>query len=157
MRAHFGFALAALAISAWAGEQQEVTAKVASPAVPGAIVCQNHDAVMLAIRLYEGWWESQMRAAILGKERDELLHGPARGEPNLKRFGCTLVPAGTKMWWNGEWVPPSVSGTLADGSAFRGVTTGAMVKVGPECRTEVDFTDYRAGLSTSGKLVQKCE
>jgi TPR repeat protein len=120
------------AVSHQTQAEQVVTAQVSDPSIPGAIVCRDYDSVRLMIRLYRNSMEENLRASIIGAERERMLHGAPSSTPNLKRFGCVLLPSGTPMKWDGQWMPAIVTVKLSNGKTLRGVTDPSMIRVSKE-------------------------
>jgi hypothetical protein len=92
----------------------------------GAIVCPDYDRVGIIWSLYGESVQEHMLAAAT-KGQSELLHGKAYMGPNVKAFGCEIVPAGTPVLWERDNIVPVISGTLPNGNQFRGVTMHQMV------------------------------
>jgi hypothetical protein len=102
-----------------------VTARGVS-VVPGAIVCPNHDTVSLMFDLYVAHWtDTQQDALTNGQSR--LLRGRPTPAPDLKLYGCALLPPGTPMMLERGNIVPVVTATLPDGTMIRGVTLAAMI------------------------------
>ncbi len=102
-----------------------VTARGVS-VVPGAIVCPNHDTVSLVFDLYVAHWtDTQQDALTHGQSR--LLRGEPTSAPDLKFYGCALLPPGTPMKLERGNIVPVVTATLPDGTTIRGVTLAAMI------------------------------
>lgn len=106
---------------------QCVTAKIGHPLVPGAIVCRDYDTVTLMIERYKASWEDNFRASVIGPENEKLMHGAPRTPPALARFDCILLPPGTPMKWDGNWMPAIVTIKLTDGTIRSGVTDPSMI------------------------------
>ena len=102
-----------------------VTARGVS-VVPGAIICPNHDTVSLMFDLYVAHWtDTQQDALTHGQSR--LLRGDPTPAPDLKFYGCALLPPGTRMTLERGNIVPVVTATLPDGTSIRGVTLAAMI------------------------------
>jgi TPR repeat protein len=102
-----------------------VTARGVS-VVPGAIVCPDHATVSLMFDLYVAHWgDVQQDALTNGQSR--LLRGPPAPEPDLKLYGCGLVPPGASMLLERGNIVPVVTAKLPDGRTIRGVTLAAMI------------------------------
>jgi hypothetical protein len=111
-------------------EKDAVTAKIGMPVVPGAIICRDHDTVMLMMDRYKVSWEENFTASVIGVEKAKQWHGAPAQPPNVEQFGCVIVPPGTPMMWSGSWMPPVVIVKLSDGRTFKGVTNPSMIQVG---------------------------
>ncbi|HEY5210517.1 MAG TPA: tetratricopeptide repeat protein [Stellaceae bacterium] len=102
-----------------------VTARGVS-VVPGAIVCPSHDTVSLIFDLYVAHWtDTQQDALTNGQSR--LLRGKPAPAPDLKFYGCALLPPGTPMLLERGNIVPVVIATLLDGTTIRGVTLASMI------------------------------
>lgn len=96
--------------------------------VDGAIVCNSLDlADYISSRINQARHARQSLSPELRRQAT-LIRGDNPGaEPRPSDYGCTFVPIGTLMTaQNGNYVPV-VSGVLADGRRFSGVTLPAMV------------------------------
>lgn len=108
----------------------EVRAKIGSygpTSVPGTIVCEDYDTVHLMIQMYKNSAEENLRASILGEDKERLIHGAPTPAPNVEDFGCILVSPGTHMIWDGNWMPAVVYVTLPNRKKIRGVTDSTMI------------------------------
>ncbi|MGC9953638.1 MAG: tetratricopeptide repeat protein [Rhizomicrobium sp.] len=102
-----------------------VTARGVS-VVPGAIVCPDHDTVRLIFDMYVAHWtDAQQDAMTNGQSR--LLRGKPSPAPDLKLYGCALLPSGTHMMLERGNIVPIVTAKLPDGTTIRGVTLEAMI------------------------------
>jgi TPR repeat protein len=102
-----------------------VTARGVS-VVPGAIVCPDHATVSLMFDLYVAHW-GDMQQDALTNGQSRLLRGPPAPEPDLKLYGCGLVPPGASMLLERGNIVPVVTAKLPDGRTIRGVTLAAMI------------------------------
>ena len=94
--------------------------------VPGAIVCPNYNTVQSMFDWYVAHWtDTQQDALTNGQSR--LLRGQPTPAPDLKFYGCALLPPGTPMMLERGNIVPVVTATLADGTTIRGVTLAAMI------------------------------
>jgi len=94
--------------------------------VPGAIICPNYDTVKMMFDLYVAHWtDTQQDALTHGQSR--LLRGDPTPPPDLKFYGCALLPPGTPMMLERGNIVPVVTATLSDGTSIRGVTLAAMI------------------------------
>lgn len=97
--------------------------------VDGAIVCSSYD---LAAWLYGQVNVARHAQRSLSPEQRrqrQLITGDDIGqEPRMEDWGCTLVPAGTPLAVEPGNSVPVVSGKLADGRRFKGVTLPTMVQ-----------------------------
>jgi hypothetical protein len=94
--------------------------------VPYAIVCPNSDTVSLMFDLYVAHW-TDARQDALTNGQSRLLHGQPTPEPDLKLYGCALLPPGTPMMLERGNIVPVVTATLPNGTTIRGVTLAAMI------------------------------
>ncbi|MEM5419638.1 hypothetical protein [Paraburkholderia ferrariae] len=97
--------------------------------VDGAIVCRSYD---LAAWLYGQMNVARHAARTLSPEQRrqrELITGDDIGqEPRPEDWGCAFVPAGTPLAVEPGNSVPVVSGALADGRRFEGVTLPTMIQ-----------------------------
>jgi hypothetical protein len=94
--------------------------------VPGAIICPNYDTVKMMFDLYVAHWtDTQQDALTHGQSR--LLRGDPTPPPDLKFYGCALLPPGSPMMLERGNIVPVVTATLFDGTSIRGVTLAAMI------------------------------
>lgn len=97
--------------------------------VDGAIVCSSYD---LSAWLYGQLNVARHAVRTLSPERrrqNALITGYDVGqEPRLEDWGCVLVPTGTPLSVEPGNSVPVVSGRLANGHRFAGVTLPAMVQ-----------------------------
>ncbi|WP_248322042.1 hypothetical protein [Caballeronia sp. Sq4a] len=96
--------------------------------VDGAIVCNSYD---LAEFMYGQINSARHARASLPPElrrQAALVNGYDYGaEPRLADYGCVMVPTGTKLSVEKGNFVPVVSGRLADGRTFTGVTLPQMI------------------------------
>lgn len=102
-----------------------VTARGVS-VVPGAIVCPSHDAVSLMFDQYAAHWEDAMQDTVTNGQ-SRLIRGQPTPAPNLKAYGCALLPPGTPMILDTRNVVPVVTAKLPNGTTIKGVTLPAMI------------------------------
>lgn len=97
--------------------------------VDGAIVCSSYD---LAAWMYGQVNVARHAVRSLSPEsrrQAALIRGYDIGrEPRLEDWGCVLVPTGTPLAVEPGNTVPVVSGRLADGRRFEGVTLPTMVQ-----------------------------
>jgi hypothetical protein len=101
-----------------------VTARGVS-VVPGAIVCPSHAAVSRMFDLYVSHWEDVTQNAMTNGQ-SRLIRGQGAPAPDLKSYGCALVPPGTPMTLDTRNVVPVVTAKLPNGTTIKGVTFEAM-------------------------------
>jgi uncharacterized protein len=94
--------------------------------VPGAIICPNHDTVSLMFDLYAARW-ADTQQDVLTHGQSRLVRGEPSPAPDLKIYGCALLPPGTSMMLERGNIVPVVTATLPDGTQVRGVTLTAMI------------------------------
>jgi uncharacterized protein len=94
--------------------------------VPGALVCPNLDTISLMFHLYAVHFTDTVGDA-LSNGQSRLLHGPPTPAPDLKFYGCALLPPGTSMLLELGNVVPVVTAKLPDGTTIRGVTLPDMI------------------------------
>lgn len=94
--------------------------------VPGAIVCPDHETVVLMYDIYTAHWTDTMQDR-MSNGQSELLRGRATPAPNLEAHGCSLFPAGTPMTLERGNIVPVVSVKLPNGKVVRGVTLQSMI------------------------------
>jgi hypothetical protein len=95
--------------------------------VPGAIVCQNWPTLKFMFDWYIAH-ETDVRHIQMSGRAAVQMNGPPTAEPPLNDYGCVLVPNGTAaiMVKEPDLVLPTVSGQLASGERFSGITLPAM-------------------------------
>ena len=92
--------------------------------VPGALVCPNFQAVQSVFQMYTDSWEEKMQDAVT-RGQSQLVRGRAVDAPDLNRYGCVLLPAGTPMKLEPGKLVPVVQAKMS-GTWIRGVTLGGM-------------------------------
>jgi hypothetical protein len=95
--------------------------------IPGAIVCPDYSTVGLVSYLYRRHWDDVI-ADNVTRGQSKLYRGEAQPAPNLKFYGCTLVPPNTPMELERGNLVPVVKASLPDGTTVRGVTNSLMFK-----------------------------
>ena len=88
--------------------------------VPGALLCPNYNTTSKVFNLYTSHAEDAMQDAVTNNQ-SRLLREPMP-KPNLKAYGCVLVPPGTSMTLDTHNVVPVVTVKLAKGVSAKGVT-----------------------------------
>jgi len=97
--------------------------------VPGAIVCASYDVVSRVFHLYTAHWEDATQDAMTNGQ-SSLIRGKGAPAPDLKSYGCALVPPGTHMTLDSKSIVPVVTAKLPNGTTIKGVTLPEMI-VGP--------------------------
>ncbi|MGL5164869.1 MAG: hypothetical protein ACRC9K_03165 [Afipia sp.] len=93
---------------------------------PGAIVCQDYQAVRLVFSLYNRRFEDRL-LDVVTKGLSRSVRGEPAGEPDPALFGCALIPDGRPMMKEPVGIFPVVSVRLDDGTYVKGVTMLPMV------------------------------
>jgi hypothetical protein len=96
--------------------------------VPGAIVCPSYAVVSQMFHLYTSAWEDAAQDAVTNGQ-SRLLRGQSKPTPNLRAYGCALIPPGTPMTLDTGNVVPVVTAKLKNGTIIKGVTLPAMIAV----------------------------
>lgn len=95
-------------------------------AVPGALICPDHETLTTVFQLQGVHWEEAMQDR-LTNGTSRLLRGPAIQAPEPSDFDCALLPAGTPMILVRQTPLPVVSAKLANGETVTGVTLTGMI------------------------------
>lgn len=93
---------------------------------PGAIICQDYQAVMMVFSLYNRRFEDQLQDTVT-KGLSRSIRGKSAGEPDPALFGCALIPHGKPMMKEPAGMFPVVSAQLEDGTYIEGITMPPMV------------------------------
>jgi hypothetical protein len=93
---------------------------------PGAIICQDYQAVRLVFSLYNRRFEDQLQDAVT-KGVARSIRGEAASEPDPAVSGCALIPDGQLMMKEPAGIFPVVSAQLDDGTYIKGITMPPMV------------------------------
>jgi len=75
--------------------------------------------------LYVSHWEDVTQNAMTNGQ-SRLIRGQGAPAPDLKSYGCALVPPGTPMTLDTRNVVPVVTAKLPNGTTIKGVTFEAM-------------------------------
>jgi hypothetical protein len=97
--------------------------------VEGAIICPDHETLMLMFRWYTQHVGDNFQDKVTGG-RSQLIRGPAASSPDLESHGCAFVPFGTPMSLISNNIVPIVSAKLPDGRSITGVTMSVMFSRG---------------------------
>lgn len=106
--------------------------------IEGAIVCPNDDLINIMTDLYADY-SSDLIAERASRGQSTLIHGSPK-EPNLKSYGCALIPPGTPMILDNTNIVPIVTVKLKDGTTIKGVTRGYMYATEQQIK---DFENQR--------------
>ncbi|MFM0059203.1 hypothetical protein PQR64_26585 [Paraburkholderia phytofirmans] len=127
MKIAIGVGLLAVACSCNGATAADAVAK-GMDLVDGAIVCRSYDLTAWLYGQVNVARHAQRTLSPEQRRQRELITGYDVGqEPRLEEWGCVLVPAGTPLAVEPGNSVPVVSGLLANGRKFEGVTLPTMV------------------------------
>jgi hypothetical protein len=96
--------------------------------VDGAVVCRSYDLANFLAGEINKARHARISLSPELRRQAELINGYDYGaEPKLSDYGCVLVPVGTPLTVEPGNYVPVVSGHLANGHSFRGVTLPSMI------------------------------